>query len=201
MQGFVLCGSAPFQAAGPGIFDVRPGKVRLGAWSNGPAPGTSPRLLICQPLAEQGWFVAGVCHLLSRTLQLQHEVPGMAWHGGSAQGCALVPCVPVPGRAGSSLGAAAVPGAAQAGQAWGGCSGKGSACTGGCCALPVGSLGQTRCFWGCPLRGSVPTSPFGDQHLLLPVKPALSLPELSGELSEAAPGGFTPGKDPALCRS
>lgn len=48
-------------------------------------------------------------------------------------------------------------------------------------------------LWICPH--------IGDQHSLLAVKPALSLPELSGELSAAAPGGFTPGKDPALLGS
>lgn len=60
--------------------------------------------------------MAGVCPLLSRTLQLWHEVPGIVWEGGRAQGCALTPCVPLPGRAGPSLGAAAVPEAMQAGQ-------------------------------------------------------------------------------------
>lgn len=61
--------------------------------------------------------MAGVCHLLSRTLQLWHEVPRPLWEGGRAQGCALIPCVPMPGKAGSSLRAAAVPEAMQAGQA------------------------------------------------------------------------------------
>lgn len=60
----------------PGSWDR---DIQYGPWEGeiGPATGTSPRLLVCQSLAEQGWFMARVCHPLSRTLQLWHEVPGM----------------------------------------------------------------------------------------------------------------------------
>lgn len=48
-QKCALCESYCFLAAGTGIFNICPGKVRSAAWRSGPATGTGPRQLIFPP--------------------------------------------------------------------------------------------------------------------------------------------------------
>lgn len=118
-----LCpfGSASFQAAGTGIFNMGPGKVRL-VQLLGPVPGS----LFVNPLQNKAGLWPGCATPYQGHCSCGTRCQGCCWEGGGAQGCALIPCVPLTARAGSSLGAAAVPEAVQAGEAWDGCTGGGA---------------------------------------------------------------------------
>lgn len=193
LQGFVLCGSASFQAAGTAIFKYFPWEGEIGClkqWSSYWEQSQTSHLSIpCRTRLVYGW---GVAPLIKDTAAVAR---------GARDGVGRRES---PGLCSRSLCARARESSIQPGSC---CCARGHAAWGG-----SGWIHWRRVL--CPPHGlSWPNQEFlglsplwicphiGDWHLLLPVKLALSLPELSGELLAAAPGGFTPGKDPALLRS